>query len=255
LQLPSVFVQGFCEAPMSSSSSPVQQLTCAARSTSFLDHKSSSRSSSSSTTWRRYRSTKRRSLLLPVYVHPQSHFTHQHHLHYTALVPRAQQRIETETALRDHNNCILYFVVLLSLSLSLSLSTALFSWSVFPEYVDLISSEANRKIGHSNTPMRSNYMIWNERKFFSAGGQREKLWRDFFLDPSQWWDHRSEKVTEHQILSEFTCQWIHSFCRFQSCCSLFVAILPWSKLGINSFEVLSTGGIIVVVVVVVGWRS
>jgi hypothetical protein len=28
--------------------------------------------------------------------------------------------------------------------------------------------------------------------------QRKKLWRAFFLDPSQWWDHRSEKVTEHQ---------------------------------------------------------
>jgi hypothetical protein len=29
-------------------------------------------------------------------------------------------------------------------------------------------------------------------------GQREKRWREFFLDPSQWWDHGSEKVTEHQ---------------------------------------------------------
>jgi hypothetical protein len=29
-------------------------------------------------------------------------------------------------------------------------------------------------------------------------GHREKLWREFFLDPSQWWDHRPEKVTEHQ---------------------------------------------------------
>ncbi|KAH9540911.1 hypothetical protein CY35_14G031200 [Sphagnum magellanicum] len=27
-------------------------------------------------------------------------------------------------------------------------------------------------------------------------GQREKLWRKFFLDPSQWWDHRSEKTNE-----------------------------------------------------------
>jgi hypothetical protein len=34
--------------------------------------------------------------------------------------------------------------------------------------------------------------------------QREKLWREFFLDPTQWWDHRSEKVTEHQ-----TCQNAH----------------------------------------------
>jgi hypothetical protein len=35
---------------------------------------------------------------------------------------------------------------------------------------------------------------------FSAApaGQREKLWQKFFLDPSQWWDHRAENVTEHQ---------------------------------------------------------
>ncbi len=37
--------------------------------------------------------------------------------------------------------------------------------------------------------------------FAVPGGQREKLWQDFFMDPSQWWDHRSEKVSEHQ-----TCQ-------------------------------------------------
>jgi len=30
------------------------------------------------------------------------------------------------------------------------------------------------------------------------GGQREILWCDFFLDPLQWWDHRSKKVIEHQ---------------------------------------------------------
>ncbi len=36
---------------------------------------------------------------------------------------------------------------------------------------------------------------------FSAvpGDEREKLQWEFFLDPSQWWDHRSEKVTEHQM--------------------------------------------------------
>jgi hypothetical protein len=30
-----------------------------------------------------------------------------------------------------------------------------------------------------------------------AGQKRvvEKLWREFFSDPSQWWDHRSEKVS------------------------------------------------------------
>jgi hypothetical protein len=30
-----------------------------------------------------------------------------------------------------------------------------------------------------------------EAKF--SGTQNEKLWREFFSDPSQWWDHRSEK--------------------------------------------------------------
>jgi hypothetical protein len=34
---------------------------------------------------------------------------------------------------------------------------------------------------------------------FSAvpGGHTEKLCREFFVDPSHWWDHRPEKVTEH----------------------------------------------------------
>jgi len=34
---------------------------------------------------------------------------------------------------------------------------------------------------------------------FSAvpGGHTEKLWREFFVDPSHWWDHRPEKVAEH----------------------------------------------------------
>jgi hypothetical protein len=26
--------------------------------------------------------------------------------------------------------------------------------------------------------------------------RNEKLWREFFSDPSQWWDHRSEKVND-----------------------------------------------------------
>jgi hypothetical protein len=28
-------------------------------------------------------------------------------------------------------------------------------------------------------------------------GKKEKLWQEFFSDPSQWWDHRSDKVTEY----------------------------------------------------------
>jgi hypothetical protein len=26
--------------------------------------------------------------------------------------------------------------------------------------------------------------------------QKERLWQEFFSDPSQWWDHRLEKVNE-----------------------------------------------------------
>jgi hypothetical protein len=32
------------------------------------------------------------------------------------------------------------------------------------------------------------------------------------------------------ILSGFTCQWCHSSCWCQSCCSILVAIMPWSKI-------------------------
>ncbi len=41
---------------------------------------------------------------------------------------------------------------------------------------------------------------------FSAvpGDHTEKQWQEFFRDPSQCWDHRSEKVIEHQ-----TCQSSH----------------------------------------------
>jgi hypothetical protein len=34
----------------------------------------------------------------------------------------------------------------------------------------------------------------------SFHGDVEKLWREFFSDPSQWWDHRSEKVTRSIFL-------------------------------------------------------
>ncbi len=58
------------------------------------------------------------------------------------------------------------------------------------------------------------------------------------MDPSQWWDHRSQKVSEHQAV----CQSSHvnraiSLVRVNLvCCSLLVAILPWSKLGRNFFS-------------------
>jgi hypothetical protein len=51
-------------------------------------------------------------------------------------------------------------------------------------------------------PYRDFYMIKGHDLKGSVcavpGGEREKLWRDFFSDPSQWWDHRPEKVAEHQ---------------------------------------------------------
>jgi hypothetical protein len=65
-------------------------------------------------------------------------------------------------------------------------------------------------------------------------GQREKLWRKFFLDPSQWWDHRSEKVTEHQ-----TCQSSHVNGTI-ALVALTLVALSWllSCLGLNSAEIL-----------------
>jgi hypothetical protein len=45
---------------------------------------------------------------------------------------------------------------------------------------------------------------------------------------------------------EFTCQWTHSSCWCQSCYAFLVAILPWSKLGRNSFQVLCTSGRVVI---------
>jgi hypothetical protein len=34
--------------------------------------------------------------------------------------------------------------------------------------------------------------------FFIISATREKLWQEFFMDPSQWEGHRSDKVSEHQ---------------------------------------------------------
>jgi len=46
----------------------------------------------------------------------------------------------------------------------------------------------------SATPGRNTAALRDHGNF--PAGQREKLWREFFLDPSQWWDHRSEKTNE-----------------------------------------------------------
>jgi hypothetical protein len=123
-----------------SSSSSMQQVQCpCATSNSFQGHKSSS--SSSTSAWRRESST-RRSLLIPVCVHCQSQFTRQQLLQYARFLPRVH-RIETEAAIRAPGECKLSCVVLLSVCVyCLPLLVCL------PKTVDLISSEANRKIAH-----------------------------------------------------------------------------------------------------------
>jgi hypothetical protein len=60
------------------------------------------------------------------------------------------------------------------------------------------------------------------------GGQREKLWREFFSDPSQWWDHRSEKVSEHQ--SYQSSHGAIGALVGANLVALLVSIVPWSKL-------------------------
>ncbi|CAK9214874.1 unnamed protein product [Sphagnum troendelagicum] len=47
-------------------------------------------------------------------------------------------------------------------------------------------------------PHRDFYVIkvhdWEGSFSAVLGGQTEKLWREFFVDPSHWWDHRPEKT-------------------------------------------------------------
>ncbi len=61
------------------------------------------------------------------------------------------------------------------------------------------------------------------------GGQREKLWREFFSDPSQWWDHRAEKVTEHHSCQSSNVNVAIALVGINLVCALVVAILLWSK--------------------------
>jgi hypothetical protein len=83
----------------------------------------------------------------------------------------------------------------------------------------------------------------------SEAGERFAFWQEFFLDPLQWWwDHRAEKVTEHQpMMSEFTCQsepW--DFVWYQSCCSYLVCLLSCHGLGYICrifFQILCIGGV------------
>ncbi len=59
------------------------------------------------------------------------------------------------------------------------------------------------------------------------GGQREKLWYDFFLDPLQWWDHRSKKVIEHQSCQNSHVNAAIALVGVDLVRCLLVAILPW----------------------------
>ncbi len=181
-------------------------------------------------------------------MHPQFHFTHQQLLRNTALLLRVH-RIQAVVALRDHGNCKLSCLVPLSVFVyCLRLMVCL------PKNVDLISSEANREIGHILCKMQhlivasmwSNHMIW--RKFFCSPCRSERetvaevIFGSFTMVGSQ-----STEGNWTSILSEFTCQYSHSC---QSCCS---SLGYYFCLGLNLAEffsqVLCTSWILVV-----GWR-
>ncbi|CAM6062089.1 unnamed protein product [Sphagnum tenellum] len=52
--------------------------------------------------------------------------------------------------------------------------------SAFSEQVDNSNCIGHRTLAYGPQP--------------TAAGKKEKLWQEFFSDPSQWWDHRSDKV-------------------------------------------------------------
>jgi len=69
----------------------------------------------------------------------------------------------------------------------------------------VILSQSNREAGYNLCKMQylilacmwSEFTIWQE-VFLQSLKVTQKLWQEFFRDPSQCWDHRSEKVSEHQ---------------------------------------------------------
>jgi hypothetical protein len=64
-----------------------------------------------------------------------------------------------------------------------------------------IGSAQGKKKGLNIMTMRKGLYDFPAVSYFSscwlcAGNKREKLWQEFFSDPSQWWDNRFEKVGE-----------------------------------------------------------
>jgi len=134
-----------------SSSSSMQQVQCPCATSNSSEGQKSSTSTSTSA-WRRESST-RGSLLHRVCLHRQSQFTHQQLLQYAGFLPRVH-RIETEAAIRAPGECKLSCVVPLSVCVCcLPLVVC------FPKTVDLISSEANRKIAHAVCEMQYDLIV------------------------------------------------------------------------------------------------
>jgi hypothetical protein len=73
--------------------------------------------------------------------------------------------------------------------------------------------------------------VWFDRKFFLSfwRSEREQLWQGVLFGPFAMVGSRIRKGNLTSSLSEFTSQWSHRSCWGQSCCSLLVAILPWSR--------------------------
>jgi hypothetical protein len=137
----------------------------------------------------------------------------------------------------------------LALFLSQCVSTVCLSWFVYRKLLiwylrkrieRLHTLHARFSTTSSVTSMRSKCTTWKEVFLQSLEVTRETvaviLCGSFALLGPQ-----TRQGNWTSLLSEFTCQWRHSWSWCQSCCFLLVvAILPWSKLGRNSLQVLCT---------------
>jgi hypothetical protein len=85
-------------------------------------------------------------------------------------------------------------------------SWKMLSWFVYSDIVPVKSrgwiQSVQNVIPHLAS-LWSDFTIWKE-VFLQSLKVTQKLWQEFFRDPSQCWDHGSEKVIEHQ-----TCQSSH----------------------------------------------